>query len=114
MLSNPKLKFRFLTLPPYSDIIYGCPLFHVISFSSARLNIDDPVCPGATACSKCDAFKSGNGFEFLTCEKSCELCPLCSVIYVKPGCDYCKEGTSNCSDNCAIGEIICDKCKKYC
>merc|ERR1712008_604549 len=75
----------------------------------APIGVDE--CPGNEACSKCDAF--GENHQF-TCDQSCNMCPLCKIFYVKPGCDYCDQGVSVCQDNCKIGEVICDKCKKYC
>merc|ERR1711981_88106 len=109
-----------------SKICMGLLIFVLIGLSTssvvkrtaepaeARIDVEDTTCPGVDACSKCDAFKATDAHKFLSCDQSCSLCPLCSIMYVKPGCDYCKEGVTDCKDNCSIGAVVCDKCKKYC
>ena len=93
-------------LPTKKNLLY---IFFRARHRRAPIGVDE--CPGSAACSKCDAF--GEGFQF-TCDQSCNMCPLCKIFYVKPGCDYCDQGVSVRQDNCKIGEVICDKCKKYC
>ena len=69
------------------------------------------ICPGSQSCSKCNDFGSD---EDVQCEQQCKLCPLCKIIYVKPGCDYCGEGVEGCTRDCQKGKIICNQCKQNC
>merc|ERR1739838_252104 len=66
------------------------------------------VCDGSFDCGRCDDF-GNDGLNF-NCDQSCGLCPLCALFYIKPGCDYCKQGTNSCKRNCKDGIVKCDQC----
>merc|ERR1712083_419888 len=68
--------------------------------------VDQKEC--ANACARCADF-GDSGLNF-NCAQSCGFCPLCRLFYVKPGCDYCTEGTDVCKVNCIKGKEICRRC----
>ena len=77
-----------------------------------RAAAEPSVCPGSSSCSKCADFNGDSVFG--DCDNSCNMCPLCALFYVKPGCDYCKKGVDGCKKDCKEGMAICDKCTKFC
>merc|ERR1712141_792528 len=119
-----KIQDIFILRLIMSKICVSLVIFVLIGLSTSkpqnsRIGIDDTTCPGTAACAKCEnAFSSNNdGYKFENCEKSCDLCPLCKLFHISPGCDYCGdnyEAVADCKGNCVIGETICPKCKKYC
>merc|ERR1712217_947336 len=97
-----------------SKICLSVLIFALIGLTSS-FNINQyNQCPSSTDCSQCDAFNSNSNFNFASCEKSCELCPLCALFKDSPiqGCQYCNEGTQKCQEDCILGEQICKKCKE--
>merc|ERR1712037_450295 len=98
-----------------SKILFSCIFFVAIGLSSAfvvKREADPSVCPGSSSCSKCADFNGDSVFG--DCDNSCNMCPLCALFYVKPGCDYCKKGVDGCKKDCKEGMAICDKCTKFC
>ena len=71
-------------------------------------------CPGTQECTnaRCNDFDSAP--NQVDCEAKCGWCPLCKLIYVKPGCDFCIDGVKGCEKLCKEYSIVCDKCKKFC
>merc|ERR1712156_826137 len=69
-----------------------------------------PASPCSEAdCSQCSVFQGGDSFK-TNCDQSCALCPLCSLFYIRPGCDYCNDGPEVCTRNCKKGIALCEKC----
>jgi len=100
-----------------SKILFSCIFFVAIGLSSAfvvkrEAEPEPSVCPGSSSCSKCADFNGDSVFG--DCDNSCNMCPLCALFYVKPGCDYCKKGVDACKKDCKEGMAICDKCTKFC
>merc|ERR1712168_290890 len=116
-----------------SKILFTSILVVAVS-SSLSAVIDN--CPGRQTCqnAKCydfdDPNKIGNqnpltgekinAEEEVDCEGKCNWCPLCTLLWVKPGCDFCKNPATDeidvgyCKNICEPLKITCAKCKKFC